>query len=99
MSHITEWKKELANRPVNKHFHDDKGYKYDVEVPYNERYPHVADRLGYPEIMGTPMERLLKLEGEIYHPLYLDQPFVHVPPPEPSSDLNFEEGEVIYENT
>ncbi len=28
-----EWPKELANRPVNKHFHKDKGYKYDVDTP------------------------------------------------------------------
>lgn len=35
MKHYDEdWPKELASRPINKHFHPDKGYKYDVEVPY-----------------------------------------------------------------
>jgi len=41
----------------------------------------------------------LRLEGDIYHPVYLDQPFVKVPSPEPDPTLDFEEGEVVYENT
>lgn len=45
------------------------------------------------------MERLLKLENDIYHPTYLDQPFVQMPNVKPSESLNFEHGEVIYENT
>ncbi len=94
-----EWQKELDNRPVNKHYHHDKGYKYDVEVPWDQRFPHQADRLGYPEILGTPFERLMRLEGEFYHPTYLDQPFIQIPSPDPHKSLNFEEGEVIYENT
>jgi len=55
--------------------------------------------LGHPEILGTPFERLMRLEGEIYHPNYLDQAFVHVPFADPDPTLNFEEGEVLYENT
>jgi hypothetical protein len=94
-----EWQKEYENRPVNSHFHPDKGYKYDVEVPWDQRYPHVADRRGYPEILGTPWERLLRLEGEIYHPTYLDQPFVQIPWSDPHPSVNFEEGEVVYENS
>ena len=62
----------MDSRPVNKNYHKDKGYKFDVELKYDEKFPHVADRLGYPEILGTPIERLLRLEGEIYHPNYLD---------------------------
>jgi len=94
-----QWQKEVESRPINKHFHHDKGYKYDVEVPWDQRHPHVADRMGYPEILGTPFERLMRLEGEIYHPTYLDQPFVQVPSADPHPSLNFEEGEVVYENT
>ena len=94
-----EWQREVENRPVNKHFHPEKGYKYDVETPWDQRYPHVADRRGYPEILGTPFERLMRLEGEIYHPTYLDQPFVQVPTSDPHPSLNFEEGEVVYENS
>jgi hypothetical protein len=99
MTSDVEWHKELINRQVTKNFHPDKGYKYDIEVPADQRFPHVADRFGYPEIMGTPFERLMRLEGDIYHPVYLDQPFINVPSPEPHPSLNFEEGEVIYENT
>jgi len=98
-SNILEWEKERLERPVTKKFHPDKGYKYDILTPENKRFPHVADRFGYPEIMGTPLERLLRLEGDIYHPVYLDQPFVKVPSPEPDPTLDFEEGEVVYENT
>lgn len=48
------------------------GSKYDVEVPYNQRYPYLADRLGHPEYVATPYERLLRLEGDLYHPVYND---------------------------
>ncbi|EGR31428.1 hypothetical protein IMG5_109990 [Ichthyophthirius multifiliis] len=100
MTHFdVEWPKELANRPVTKDFHHDKGYKYDVEVPYDQRYDYFADRLGHPEILGTPAERLLRLEGDIYHPNFLDQPFVKLPSVNPHESLNFEEGEILYENT
>lgn len=100
MTHYdVEWAKELDARPVTSHFHHDKGYKYDVEVPYNQRYEYLADRLGHPEILGTPMERLLRLEGEVYHPNWLNQPFVKMPTGSPHPSLNFEEGEVLYENT
>ena len=58
----------------------------------------MADRLGHPEILGTPFERLMRLEADIYHPANLNQPFVQIPKADPHSDLNFEEGEVIYEH-
>lgn len=45
------------------------------------------------------MEWLFRLENDIYHPTYLDQPFVKRPSPRPHESLNFEQGEVIYENT
>jgi hypothetical protein len=28
------------------------GSKYDVEVPYDKRYPFLADRLGHPEFVS-----------------------------------------------
>ncbi len=43
-----------------------------MEVPYEEKYPFLADRLGHPEIIGTPFERLMRLESDIYHPVTLD---------------------------
>mmetsp|Transcript_10448 Transcript_10448/g.11926 ORF Transcript_10448/g.11926 Transcript_10448/m.11926 type:complete len:516 (+) Transcript_10448:38-1585(+) len=99
VQHIIDWQKEIENRPATSKFHADKGYKYDVAVPYEERQPHVADRKGYPEILGTPFERLMRLEGDIFHPVNLDQPFIQIPSPDPHPSLNFEAGEVIYENT
>ena len=97
-SNLRQWQQEVENRPVNDHFHHDKGFKYDVTTPYEQRYPHVADRLGYPEFLGDNFDRLFRLEDEKVHPNYLDQPFVQTPPINPSSELNFAEGEVIYEN-
>lgn len=100
MTHYdVEWPKELASRPTTKKYHHDKGYKYDVATPYDQRYNYQADRLGHPEILGNPFERLMRLEGDIYHPNYLDQPFVKIPNANPSPSLSFEEGEVLYENT
>ena len=58
--HIQEWENERRNRPVTKTF-SSKGYKYDVEVKPEDKYEYVADRLGHPEFLGTPIERLLKL--------------------------------------
>ena len=39
------------------------------------------------------------MEKDIFHPAYLDQPFVKMPGSKPSEKLNFELGEVVYENT
>jgi len=89
----------LDSRPVNSHFNSHKGYKYDVAVPYSERVPYMADRLGHPELIGTPMERLFRLECDIYHPEYIDQPFVQPPSAYDNQTLDFEEGEVVYENS
>lgn len=96
--HIKQWEQERLNRPVTKHFNP-KGYKYDVEMKPEEKYQFVADRLGHPEFLGTPVDRLFKLENDIFHPTYLDQPFVQTPNAKPSANLNFEQGEVLYENT
>lgn len=96
--HIKEWEQERRNRPVTRHFNP-KGYKYDVAVKPEEKYEYVADRLGHPEFLGTPMDWLLRFENDIYHPNYLDQPFVKTPSAKPHDSLNFEQGEVIYENT
>jgi len=49
--------------------------------------------------LGTPFERLMRLESDIFHPACLDQPFVQLPKADPVADLNFEEGEIIYENS
>ena len=88
----------LDERPVNDHYHPDKGYKFDVITPYEERYPHVADRLGHPYFLGDHVDRLLRLEDEYLNPGYVDQPFVQSPPTDADPDVDFREGKVIYEN-
>lgn len=97
-SNILKWQQEVDERPVNPHFNADKGYKFDVAIPFEDRHPHIADRLGRPYILGDPIDRLLRLEQDIYHPAYLDQPFVQTPPVDADADINFGEGEVVYEN-
>ena len=37
-------------------------------------------------------------ESDIYYPVNLNKPFVQIPKAEPSNNLNFEKGEVKYEN-
>jgi len=39
------------------------------------------------------------MEQDLIHPQYLDQPFVQTPSPHVDPNLNFQEGEVVYENT
>lgn len=85
------------NRPVTRDFNS-KGYKYDVPVKPEEKFEYVADRLGHPEFVGTPIEWLFRLENDIFHPNYVNQPFVKTPSPKPHESLNFEQGEVLYEN-
>ena len=97
MSNEIEIENIRKNRPVNSHFHPDKGSKYDVEVDYDERHPHVADRLGHSKVQMTPLESLLRLDKLITHPTFLNQPFIQTPKAEPNEDICFEKGEVIYE--
>ncbi len=70
-----------------------------MPVKPEEKYEYLADRLGHPELFGTAIDRLFRLENDIFHPEYVDQPFVKTPSNKPNPELNFEEGEVIYENT
>ena len=98
MSNELEHEKMLEEMPVNPNYHPDKGYKFDVETPYDQRYPHVADRLGHPEIFLKPVESLLRIENDVAHPGNLDQPFIQTPKAEPTEDLDFTAGEVIYEH-
>jgi len=98
LSNELEWEEVNDNRPINPAYNKEKGFKFDVPVPYSERVPHVADRLGFPEQLGSPLERLFHLEHDLMHPQYLDQPFVQTPSPNVDSSLSFQEGEVVYEN-
>jgi len=65
-----KWKEQLANRPTTSHFDHDKGSKYEVEWREDQKFPHVATRLGYPELMEEPIERILGIERAPAHPGY-----------------------------
>ena len=88
----------MKNRPKAHHYDHDKGSKYDVEWTEEQKFPHVADRLGYPILREEPIEKILGLERAPAHPGYQLQPFVQTPSMDPDPTLNFEQGEVIYEN-
>ena len=68
LKHEKELKEMIANRPVNSHFHHDKGSKFDVEIDEDQKHEHVADRLGHPEIFLSPLETLVRSDRIIAHP-------------------------------
>ena len=88
----------LRNRPTTSHYDHDKGDKYEVEWRDDQKFPHVAQRLGYPILREEPIERILGIERAPAHPGYQFQPFVQTPSMSPDPTLNFEQGEVIYES-
>ena len=90
LKHEKELQKIIENRPVNSHFHHDKGSKFDVEIDYEEKHDHVADRLGHPEIFLSPLETLLRSDRIIAHPGFQNQPFIKMPKAEPDESVNFE---------
>jgi len=92
------FQEQLKNRPTTSHYDHDKGTKYDVEWTDDQKFPHVANRLGYPILKEEPIERIFGIERAPAHPGYQLQPFVQTPAMEPDADLSFKQGEVIYEN-
>ena len=68
LQHEKELEKMIEERPVNSHFHHDKGSKFDVLIPEDQKYEHVADRLGHPEILLSPLEAVLRSDRIIAHP-------------------------------
>jgi hypothetical protein len=90
--------KEREALPTTDHYDHDKGSKYDFEWTDDMKFPHVASRLGFPELAEDPLERILGLERSPAHPGYQLQPFVQTPSMDPDPTLSFEQGEVIYEN-
>ncbi len=97
---LDDERKELIEKmPVNDHYHPGKGRKTDVKTPYEERHPHIADRLGHPEIFLSPVESLLRVDRTKTHPTFLDQPFIQTPGADCEKNLDFEVGELIYEKS
>ena len=65
-----EFAEDLAKRATTTHYDHDKGSKYDVEWTEDQKFPHVASRLGYPIMAETPIERILEFEHAPAHPGY-----------------------------
>ena len=93
-----KWQEFLNNRPTTDSYDHDRGTKFDVDLLDEEKFPHVADRLGYPILREEPIERITGIERAPAHPGYQWQPFVQTPSMEPDPTLSFKLGEVIYEN-
>ena len=64
------YQETLRNRPTTHHYDHDKGSKYDVEWTEDQKFPHIADRLGYPSLREEPIERILGWERAPAHPGY-----------------------------
>ena len=92
------FKKTLENRATTSHYDHDRGDKWEVEWRDDQKFPHVATRLGYTILREEPIERIVGIERAPAHPGYQFQPFVQTPTMEPDPTLNFEMGETIYEN-
>lgn len=60
----------LKNRPTTSHYDHDKGTKHEIEWRDDQKFPHVADRLGYPILKEEPLERILGIERAPAHPGY-----------------------------
>lgn len=69
-SDIIQFEEDLKNRPTTDHYDHDKGSKYDVEWTEDQKFPHVACRLGYPILAETPLERALEVEVAPANPGY-----------------------------
>ena len=67
---------QLRNRPTTDHYDHDKGDKYDVEWTEDQKFPHVATRLGFPEFREEPIERIVGFERTQAHPGAQFQPFL-----------------------
>ena len=64
------WQEALDNRPTTTHYDHDKGTKYDVDWTEEQKFPHVATRLGFPILREEPIERIVGLERAHANPGY-----------------------------
>lgn len=90
--------KLLASLPEDHHPDPRKISQHEIEFTEAEKFPHVANRKGYPIMAEEPFERILGLERLYAHPSYQIQPFVQTPSMDPDPTLNFEQAETVYEN-
>lgn len=65
-----KFQETLRNQPTTDHYDHDKGTKFDVEWSEDQKFPHVATRLGYPTLREEPIERILGFERAPANPGY-----------------------------
>jgi hypothetical protein len=65
-----DFKESLKKRATTTHYDHDRGEKYEVEWTDEQKFPHVADRLGYPILREEPIERIFGIERAPAHPGY-----------------------------
>ena len=73
---------------------------YGEQVAYEDRVPHLADRLGKYGSINPPHTSTndwLQMASDLNNPLFHSF-FVQEPSKEPDPDVDFEKGEIIYEN-
>lgn len=64
------YNEQLKARPKTHHYNHNKGTKYDVEWTEDQKFPHVATRLGFPILREEPIERIVGIERAPAHPGY-----------------------------
>lgn len=64
------WRKQLESRPTTDHYDHDKGSKYDVEWTEDQKFPHVATRLGFPIMKEEVIEKIVGLERSPANPCF-----------------------------
>ena len=60
----------LNHRHHAHHYDHDKGSEFDVEWTEEQKFPHVAERLGFPILREEPIEKILGFERAPAHPGY-----------------------------
>lgn len=73
---------------------------YGEQVPHEDRVPYLADRLGkYSDLapVQTDIHDWLQVKSDLHNPLFHSF-FVQEPTQEPDPDVDFDKGEIIYEN-
>ena len=88
----------LDSLPEDPHPDERKINKHEIEWTDDQKFPHVANRKGYPVLAEEPLERIFQFERAQAHPSYQMQAFVQTPSMDPDPSLSFEKAETIYEN-
>lgn len=73
---------------------------YGMEIPYEDKIPHLSDRLGSfrkDSPQSSEVHEWLQMKSDVSNPLFGSY-FVQEPSRVPDPDVDFEKGDVIYDN-